>query len=160
MTSARQAFRYEAKRGLLAGAICAATAACSAKPSVVARPSGPLELPAAREYVLALVNRDRKDHGLSEVERDKVAERAAQEHADDMAHFGYTAHWGSDGSVPEERYTLAGGDQFVQENAACFGDSVVRELVENPNSRRSSSRKSKPPSWAKGRRRTGIAETS
>jgi hypothetical protein len=99
---------------------------------VLSRPSEPLDLEAAREYVLALVNRDRKDHGLPEVERDEIAERAAQQHADDMASLGYTAHWGSDGSVPEERYTLAGGDQFVQENAACFGDGVARKLVREP----------------------------
>lgn len=98
----------------------------------MARPSGPLSLDEARDYVLALVNRDRRDHGLKEVDRDKVAERAGQEHADDMARFGYTAHWGTDGSVPEERYTLAGGEDFVQENAACFGDSQKRELVSNP----------------------------
>lgn len=88
-----------------------------------------MSLEAAREYVLALVNRDRRDHGLAEVERDAPAERAGQVHAEDMARFSYTAHWGTDGSVPEERYTLAGGEDFVQENAACFGDSQQRELV-------------------------------
>ncbi|MEO8183216.1 MAG: hypothetical protein ABI895_30660 [Deltaproteobacteria bacterium] len=40
----------------------------------------------------------------------------------------FTAHWGSDGSVPEERYTLAGGAHFVQENAACFFDATERRL--------------------------------
>ncbi|MFZ5890893.1 MAG: CAP domain-containing protein [Myxococcota bacterium] len=115
---------------LLTSLVC--VLGCSGRPSVVNRPTGPLDLDAARDYVLALVNRDRHDHGLPELERDKVAERAAQEHADDMARFGYTAHWGTDGSVPEERYTLAGGEDFVQENAACFGDGVKRELVKDP----------------------------
>ncbi|MGC4090264.1 MAG: CAP domain-containing protein [Polyangiaceae bacterium] len=124
MSSTRAGFGFVCVLGLCA--------ACSSRPSVLTRPSGPLSLEQARDYVLALVNRDRKDQGLPEVERDRVAERAAQEHADDMAHLGYTAHWGSDGSVPEERYTLAGGTHFVQENAACFGDSVTRELVKNP----------------------------
>lgn len=86
----------------------------------------------AREYVLALVNHDRAEAGLPAVERDKVAERAAQVHVDDMASVGYTAHWGSDGSVPEERYTLVGGHDFVQENAACFADGVPRKLAKSP----------------------------
>jgi uncharacterized protein YkwD len=105
---------------------------CSPKASASARPSGPLSLEEAREYVLSLVNRDRREQGLSEVEPDDVAARAGQAHAEDMARFGYTAHWGTDGSVPEERYTLAGGEDFVQENAACFGDGKKRELVRNP----------------------------
>jgi len=69
---------------------------------------------------------------LPVVERDLSAERAAQEHADDMAHLGYTAHWGSDGSVPEERYTNAGGEHFVQENVACFFDGEARPLDVEP----------------------------
>jgi hypothetical protein len=78
--------------------------------------------------VLELVNHDRSALGLAPVERDAIAERAAQDHADDMARLGYTAHWGSDGSVPEERYTQAGGVHFVQENAACFFDGDARPL--------------------------------
>jgi Cysteine-rich secretory protein family len=87
-----------------------------------------MDLEVARQYVLDLVNADRRAQGLLPVERDTVAERAAQEHADDMAHLGFTAHWGSDGSVPEERYTHAGGMHFVQENAACFFDAQRRAL--------------------------------
>jgi cysteine-rich secretory family protein len=86
--------------------------------------------------VLDLVNRDRGAAGLDPVEYDETAQRAAQRHADDMAHLGYTAHWGSDGSVPEERYTQAGGVHFVQENAACFFDGQERAL--DPEARFSS----------------------
>src|SRR5262245_32763408 len=75
----------------------------------VVRPTHPLGLEEAREYVLSLVNHDRAQAGLKPVERNETAERAAQVHVDDMASVGYTAHWGSDGSVPEERYTLVGG---------------------------------------------------
>jgi uncharacterized protein YkwD len=91
-------------------------------------PEEALELEQARAFVLALVNEDREREGLPPVVFDTVALRAAQEHSDDMAHLGYTAHWGSDGSVPEERYTKAGGEHFVQENAACFFDGQKREL--------------------------------
>jgi uncharacterized protein YkwD len=107
-------------------------AACSPPPATPARPAGPLDLETARRYVLDLVNADRRATGLPPVKRDAVAERAAQEHADDMAHLGFTAHWGSDGSVPEERYTLAGGMHFVQENAACFFDAQQRPLDRRP----------------------------
>ncbi|MEY4545340.1 MAG: hypothetical protein RL685_1535 [Pseudomonadota bacterium] len=106
--------------------------ACNPPVAAPQRPTGPLDLERAREYVLELVNADRKREGLPPVERDRIAERAAQKHAEDMAHLGYTAHWGSDGSVPEERYTAAGGEHFVQENAACFFDGAVRPLDPQP----------------------------
>lgn len=98
----------------------------------VTHPKGPLTLAQARRYVLKLVNHDRAEHGLKPVKLDAVADRAGQRHADDMAEHGYTAHWGSDGSVPEQRYTEAGGKDMVQENAACFFDGQKRELDPSP----------------------------
>ncbi len=98
----------------------------------VPRPSGPVALPEARAYVLALANHDRAKEGLAAVEWDEVAALAGQRHVEDMARNGFTAHWGTDGSVPEQRYTEAGGMHFVQENAACFFDGVARELDPNP----------------------------
>lgn len=96
------------------------------------RPAGPLKLPEAREYVLALVNRDRAENGLKSVERDETCERAGQRHVEDMTRHGFTAHWGTDGSVPEQRYTEAGGVHFSQENAACFFDGQIRKLDLDP----------------------------
>jgi uncharacterized protein YkwD len=101
------------------------------KPSTE-RPTGPLGLEDARNYVLALINRDRADAGLEPLERDEAAERAGQRHVEDMVRHGFTAHWGTDGSVPEQRYTEAGGVHFVQENAACFFDGEPREMDPNP----------------------------
>lgn len=98
----------------------------------VDRPQGPIGLAEARAFVLSIVNRDRAEHGLEPVELDEPAERAGQRHVEDMARNGFTAHWGSDGSVPEQRYTEAGGVHFVQENAACFFDGVVREIDPDP----------------------------
>jgi uncharacterized protein YkwD len=92
----------------------------------------PMNLEQARRYVLALVNRDRAEHGLTQVVMDDAANRAGQRHAEDMAHFGYTAHWGTDGSVPEQRYSEAGGSDFVQENAGCVGDGKLRSLDAAP----------------------------
>jgi len=112
-----------------------AASGCTKRPAAgapVPRPAGPLDLEAARTYVIDLVNRDRGELGLEPVERDEVAEKAAQRHVDDMAQQGFTAHWGSDGSVPEQRYTEAGGEHFVMENAMCFFDQQQRELDPHP----------------------------
>jgi uncharacterized protein YkwD len=120
---------------LVALAVLPAISACTRRPASgapVPRPAGPLDREAAREYVLELVNRDRGELGLEPVERDEVAEAAAQRHVDDMARHGFTAHWGSDGSVPEQRYTEAGGEHFVMENAMCFFDQEARELDPQP----------------------------
>jgi uncharacterized protein YkwD len=98
----------------------------------VTRPPGTLGLEDARRYVLDLVNRDRAEEGLPAVELDDTANRAAQRHSDDMALNGFTAHFGSDGSVPEQRFTEAGGEDMAQENAACFFDGVKRPLDPSP----------------------------
>src|SRR5260370_22770462 len=97
-------------------------------PETVARPDRPLDLAEAQRYFLKLVNRDRQAEGLEPVAWDPIAERAGRAHAADMAEHGYTSHFGTDGSVPELRYTRAGGDGMVQENAACFFDEKVRRL--------------------------------
>ena len=86
----------------------------------------------ARRHVVALVNRDRAAAGLSPVRLDDVATRAGQRHTDDMASRGFTAHLGSDGSVPEQRYTEAGGRQMVMENVGCFADGEARPLDREP----------------------------
>ena len=101
--------------------------------TALSRPKGPLSLEQAQEYALALINRDRAAEGLEPVEWDETAARAGQRHAEDMAAHGYTAHWGTDGSVPEQRYTEAGGVHFVQENAGCFFDAEPRELDPDPS---------------------------
>lgn len=82
--------------------------------------------------MLSLINRDRSQFGLDALEVDATASAAALRHARDMARHGFTAHWGTDGSVPEQRYTEAGGVHMVQENVACLFDGIPRELDENP----------------------------
>lgn len=86
----------------------------------------------ATTYLLSLINRDRKTAGLTPVELDSVASAGARRHAQDMAKNGFTAHWGTDGSVPEQRYTEAGGTDMVQENVACLFDGALRELDPSP----------------------------
>lgn len=103
------------------------------EPAPLDRPSGPLTQQQAERYVVQLVNRHRAAHQLEPVAWDEVAAQAARRHAADMTRVGFTAHWGSDGSVPEQRYSEAGGRHLVQENAACFFDGVPRELDPNPS---------------------------
>jgi uncharacterized protein YkwD len=100
----------------------------SASGSPVTRPGQPLTLDEAQRYVLELVNHDRDEHGLAPVTWDDTAAKAGTKHARDMASHGFTAHFGSDGSVPEQRYTEAGGEHMVTENAGCLADGSAREL--------------------------------
>jgi len=79
--------------------------------------------------MLALINRDRASVGAPPVDLDEGPPTiAGQAHAADMAKLGYLGHWGSDGSVPEQRHTEAGGADMVLENALCFTDEKRREI--------------------------------
>jgi hypothetical protein len=83
--------------------------------------------------MLRLINDERKSGGLAPVEMDEgAAMRAGQGHADDMAAHGFLGHWGTDGSVPEQRFTRAGGTDMVMENASCFTDGLERRLDLEP----------------------------
>src|SRR4051812_27595851 len=101
-------------------------------PRAVPRPTAPAANDEATAYMLTLINRDREAAGLSPVQLDPIASVGADRHARDMAKHGFTAHWGSDGSVPEQRYTEAGGTDLVQENVACLFDGVPRDLDTSP----------------------------
>ncbi len=82
---------------------------------------------------MVLVNRDRRAQGLAPLELDEGAPTASgQAHAEDMARLGYLGHWGSDGSVPEQRHTEAGGSDMVLENALRFTDEAKRTLDPTP----------------------------
>jgi len=113
----------------------APTASVAAVATVtVAPPAGMLTLEQARRYMVELINRDRATEHLPPVALDDgPPSRAGQAHADDMAHLGYLGHWGSDGSVPEQRITTAGGADVDFENAYCVTDEKRRPL--DPNAR-------------------------
>jgi len=88
-----------------------------------------LTLEEARRTMVELINRDRASMGLPPVVLDEGAPtRAGQAHAEDMASHGYLGHWGTDGSVPEQRFTEAGGVDMVLENASCFTDEHPRKI--------------------------------
>lgn len=109
------------------------TSASPVKPQAVERPNKRLTIKEARQYMLALINRDRASQGLGPVTLDEGPPTSAgQAHAEDMAKLGYLGHWGSDGSVPEERHTAAGGADMVLENALCFTDEQKRTLDASP----------------------------
>jgi uncharacterized protein YkwD len=99
----------------------------------IERPTKPVNVADARRYMLALINRDRATAGLRPVELDEGAPTVAgQLHAEDMVRLGYLGHWGSDGSVPEQRHTEAGGADMVLENALCFTDEAKRAIDPKP----------------------------
>jgi uncharacterized protein YkwD len=92
-----------------------------------------LTLAQARKYMVKLINRDRASMGLTAVELDEgPPTRAGQAHAEDMAKNGYLGHWGTDGSVPEQRFTESGGADMVLENSSCFTDEKTRTLDHSP----------------------------
>lgn len=72
-----------------------------------------------KRYVLGLINQDRADHGIGPVRLGNNL--AAQSHAEDMVKNFYIAHWDSGGMKPYMRYTQAGGQGAVSENAAYSG---------------------------------------
>jgi uncharacterized protein YkwD len=67
-------------------------------------------------YALALINKDRKESNLSPITLHQ--NDYSQFHADDMVHYGYIAHWTSDGMKPYMGYTTHGGQGAVSQNAA------------------------------------------
>jgi uncharacterized protein YkwD len=96
-------------------------------------PARRLTISEARLYMVELINRDRKSQGLAPVELDPGPPTfAGQAHAEDMARHGFLGHYGSDGSVPEQRLTEAGGADMVLENAACMIDEHARTLDPAP----------------------------
>ena len=80
------------------------------------------QLPLAREQLLHQLNAERSARGLSELKLDELACNVANEHARDMAKRQFLSHWGSDGSKPYQRYSLAGGTSATQENCSAADD--------------------------------------
>lgn len=82
-------------------------------------PSGkatPADIAEIERKVVALINQDRAQAGLPAVVWDETAAKAARAHVQEEADVGYISHWGLDGMKPQERYTLAGGKDAVEEN--------------------------------------------
>jgi uncharacterized protein YkwD len=87
----------------------------------------------ARCLMVSLINRDRASMHLAPVDLDEGPPTlSGQGHAEDMAAHGYLGHWGTDGSIPEQRYNRAGGGDMVFENASCFTDEAPRAIDPAP----------------------------
>ena len=75
---------------------------------------------ALKQHMLQWINQTRAEHHLQPVEWNPIAEKAGQEHAEEMVALGYLSHWNMDGYGPDYRYIQAGGADFVQENIASY----------------------------------------
>ena len=71
-----------------------------------------------KKYVLNLVNQERKKAGLAPVALGNNS--AAQQHAEALLQHNIGGHWGVDGLLPQMRYTLAGGVNYVSENVSAY----------------------------------------
>lgn len=88
-----------------------------------------------RQEFLRLINSDRKHHGLAPVELDAWTSTLADEYCRAQIRNGTTGHFTIDGQAPYMRYSFAGGNDGVSENAAAwsasyrFSDRALYEMV-------------------------------
>lgn len=96
-----------------------------------------VQAPLVREQLLKLLNDERAQYGLTQLQLDDLACTVATEHARDMIGGDFLSHWGRDGRKPYHRYSFAGGTDAVQENASAAYDiqslspnSVIRDFLD------------------------------
>ena len=85
------------------------------------------------EYALSQINQARTDAGLNPLTLD--TNPAAQSHAENSRDHCTRGHWGSDGTKPYMRYTLAGGEQYSAENVFAIDfcpEDIDRYTLETP----------------------------
>ena len=73
-----------------------------------------------RQELLSMINRDRRAHGLATVELDAYASSIADDYCRAQIRNGTTGHFTVDGRPPYMRYSFAGGNDGVSENAAAW----------------------------------------
>jgi uncharacterized protein YkwD len=73
-----------------------------------------------REHVLRLINRDRQLYNLPPVELDLAASAIGDEYCRTQIRNGTNGHFTTDGLAPYMRYSFAGGNDGVSENAAAW----------------------------------------
>jgi uncharacterized protein YkwD len=90
---------------------------------------------ALRQEFLRLINADRKHHGLGTVELDGWLSNLADDYCRTQIRNGTTGHYTVDGRSPYMRYSFAGGNDGVSENAAAwsatyrFSDRALYEMI-------------------------------
>ncbi|HVG25333.1 MAG TPA: CAP domain-containing protein [Thermoanaerobaculia bacterium] len=88
-----------------------------------------------REHVLRLINRDRAIYNLPPVQLDLETSTMGDEYCRRQIENGTTGHYTTDGIAPYARYSLAGGNDAVSENAAAwsatydFSDRALYEMA-------------------------------
>jgi len=110
-----------ARRSFLQSAVpCLALAVGSVRQAQIIERGkfGDDDLPLARAQLLDLVNSERSLAGATRLELDDLACKVANQHALDMVKGNFLSHWGSDGLNPYQRYSLAGGNDAIQENVS------------------------------------------
>src|SRR5438874_7091348 len=90
---------------------------------------------ALRSEFLQMINRDRAANGLAPVDLDPEASAIADEYCRAQIRNGTTGHFTTDGQSPYMRYSFAGGNDGVSENAAAwsatyrFSDRALYEMI-------------------------------
>ena len=88
-----------------------------------------------RHEMLRMINHDRKAHGLAPVELDPEVSVLADAYCGRQIRNGTTGHFTIDGQAPYMRYSFAGGNDGVSENAAAwsanyrFSDRALYEMM-------------------------------
>jgi len=88
-----------------------------------------------REELLRVINRDRKQFGLPPVQLDPFASVVADNYCREQIRNGTSGHFTLDGQAPYMRYSFAGGNDGVSENAAAwsanyaFSDRTLYEMM-------------------------------
>lgn len=77
-----------------------------------------------KQKIVALINQQRRSHGLRAVEFDGFASRVAEGHCKDMLAGNYLSHWNREGIKPYIRYSDAGGIDAVMENVSSLWGGV------------------------------------
>lgn len=90
---------------------------------------------ALREEFLRLINRDRKQFGLTPLQLDPFASSVADDYCRAQIRNGTSGHFTTDGEAPYMRYSFAGGNDGLSENAAAwsanygFSDRALYEMI-------------------------------
>jgi uncharacterized protein YkwD len=90
---------------------------------------------ALREEFLRLINRDRKQFGLAPVQLEPFASSVADAYCRQQIRNRTSGHFTIDGQAPYMRYSFAGGNDAVSENAAAwsanysFSDRALYEMT-------------------------------
>jgi uncharacterized protein YkwD len=88
-----------------------------------------------RDEFLRLINRDRVAHGLDPVQLDPEASAVADNYCRDQIRYRTSGHITIDGLTPYMRYSFAGGNDGLSENAAAwsgnyrFNDRALYDMI-------------------------------